>query len=126
MSDRVFKVFMGLITALAMAVALDYLVHGITFNATPNPACSSGLFDLDCVSDELRSVRPWTEGEFASIIDATANLRKSQGKATYASLIGRFGSSAFRLSAASVSMSLTGSRFSSKSAPRPFHCGIRG
>ena len=42
MSDRVFKVFMGLITALAMAVALDYLVHGITFNATPNPACLLG------------------------------------------------------------------------------------
>ena len=43
-----------------------------------------------------------------------------------ASLIGRSGSSAFRLSAAAVSMSLTGSRFSSESAPRPFHYGIRG
>ena len=27
MSDRVFKVFMGLITAPAIAFALDYLVH---------------------------------------------------------------------------------------------------
>jgi hypothetical protein len=43
-----------------------------------------------------------------------------------ASLIGRLGSSAFRLSATAVSMSLTGSRFSSESAPRPFHQGIRG
>src|SRR5207342_1094034 len=43
-----------------------------------------------------------------------------------ASLIGRSGSSTFRLSAAAVSMSLTGSRFSSESAPRPFHYGIRG
>ena len=43
-----------------------------------------------------------------------------------ASLIGRLGSSAFRLSAAAVSMSLTGSCFSSESAPRPFHHGIRG
>ncbi len=43
-----------------------------------------------------------------------------------ASLIGRLGSSTFRLSTAAVSMSLTGSRFSSKSAPRPFHHGIRG
>src|SRR6185369_9745460 len=43
-----------------------------------------------------------------------------------ASLIGRLGSSAFRPSAAAVSMSLTGSRFSSESAPRPFHHGIRG
>src|SRR6202451_3328227 len=42
-----------------------------------------------------------------------------------ASLIGRLGSSTFRLSTASVSMSLTGSCFSSESAPRPFHDGIR-
>jgi hypothetical protein len=35
------------------------------------------------------------------------------------------GSSAFKLSTTSVSMSLTGSRFSSDSAPRPFHHGIR-
>src|SRR5665811_1906468 len=43
-----------------------------------------------------------------------------------ASLIGRLGSSTFRLSTTTVSMSLTGSRFSSESAPRPFHYGIRG
>jgi hypothetical protein len=35
------------------------------------------------------------------------------------------GSSAFKLSTTSVSMSLTGSRFSSDSAPGPFHHGIR-
>jgi|HubBroStandDraft_6_1064221.scaffolds.fasta_scaffold139139_2 hypothetical protein len=45
---------------------------------------------------------------------------------TSASLIGRLGSSTFRLSAAAVSMSLTGSCFSSESAPGPFHHGIRG
>jgi hypothetical protein len=33
---------------------------------------------------------------------------------------------AFRLSATAMSMSLTGSRFSSESAPGPFHYGIRG
>ena len=43
-----------------------------------------------------------------------------------ASLIGRLGSSTFRLSTTAVSMSLTGSRFSSESAPRPFQYGIRG
>src|SRR5664280_2725306 len=43
-----------------------------------------------------------------------------------ASLIGRLGSSTFRLSTTTVSMSLTGSRFSSESEPRPFHYGIRG
>jgi len=42
-----------------------------------------------------------------------------------ASLIGHSGSSAFRLSTSAVSMSLAGSRFSSESAPRPFHHGIR-
>ena len=42
-----------------------------------------------------------------------------------ASLIGRLGSSAFRPSTKLVSMSLTGSCFSSESAPRPFHHGIR-
>ena len=43
-----------------------------------------------------------------------------------ASLIGRLGSSTFRLSTTAVSMSLTGSCFSSESAPGPFHHGIRG
>jgi hypothetical protein len=42
-----------------------------------------------------------------------------------ASLIGRLGSSAFRLSTTAVSMSLAGSCFSSVSAPRPYHHGIR-
>ena len=41
-----------------------------------------------------------------------------------ASLIGRSGSSAFRLSTNSVSTPLAGSCFSSESAPRPFHHGI--
>jgi hypothetical protein len=45
---------------------------------------------------------------------------------TSASLIGCLESSAFRLSTTTVSMSLTGSCFSSESAPRPFHHGIRG
>ena len=48
------------------------------------------------------------------------------GIAMSASLIGRLGSSAFRLSTSTVSMSLAGSRFSSESAPGPFHHGIRG
>ena len=38
-----------------------------------------------------------------------------------ASLIGHSGSSAFRLSTTIVSMSLTGSCFSSESAPRPLY-----
>jgi hypothetical protein len=47
------------------------------------------------------------------------------GSGLSASLIGRLGSSAFRLSTTSASMSLAGSCFSSESAPRPFHHGIR-
>jgi hypothetical protein len=43
-----------------------------------------------------------------------------------ASLIGRLGSSAFRLATTTVSMSLAGPCFSSESAPRPFHHGFRG
>jgi hypothetical protein len=43
-----------------------------------------------------------------------------------ASLIGRLGSSAFRLSTTTVSMSLAGPCFSSESAPGPFHHGFRG
>ncbi len=43
-----------------------------------------------------------------------------------ASLIGRLGSSAFRLSTTAMSMSLTGSCFSSESTPGSFHHGIRG
>ena len=43
-----------------------------------------------------------------------------------ASLIGRLGSSTFRLSTIAVSMSHARSRFSSESAPGPFHHGIRG
>ena len=42
-----------------------------------------------------------------------------------ASLIGRSGSSAFRLSTVAVLMSPTGSRFSPESAQRPFHHGVR-
>ena len=42
-----------------------------------------------------------------------------------ASLIGRLGSSTFRLSTTAVSISLAGSCFSSDAAPRPFHYGIR-
>ena len=52
-------------------------------------------------------------------------LGSSVFRLSAASLIGRLGSSVFRLSAAAVSMSPTGSCFSSESAPRPFHHGIR-
>src|SRR6266516_494295 len=48
-----------------------------------------------------------------------------EGHPSTASLIGRLGSSAFRLSTTTVSMSLAGSCFSSESAPGPFHHGIR-
>jgi hypothetical protein len=50
---------------------------------------------------------------------------ESSGWSMSASLIGRLRSSGFRLSTAAVSMSITGSCFSSESAPRPFHHGVR-
>jgi len=60
----------------------------------------------------------WADG-------TTLVLRNAKVGIMPASLIGRLGSSTFRLSATPVSMSLTGSRFFSDSAPRPFHHGIR-
>ena len=48
---------------------------------------------------------------------------RAENRSMSASLIGRLGSSAFRLSTRTMSMSLTGSCFSSESAPRPFHHG---
>ena len=51
--------------------------------------------------------------------------RFERAPGTSASLIGRLGSSTFRLSTATELMSLTGSCFSSESALRPFHHGIR-
>src|SRR5258706_1563195 len=49
------------------------------------------------------------------------SLQKGDVRDTSASLIGRLGSSAFRLSTTTVSMSLAGSCFSSESAPRPLY-----
>jgi hypothetical protein len=66
--------------------------------------------------------RPKCGAMSASGPKRTFRLRRGMS----ASLIGRLGSSTFRLSTATVSMSLTGSCFSSESAPRPFHHGIRG
>jgi hypothetical protein len=51
--------------------------------------------------------------------------RGAQAMMMSASLIGRSGSSTFRLSTTPVSMSLAGSRFSSESAPGPFQHGVR-
>ena len=59
-----------------------------------------------------------------SLLGPLVAARQQQSRMS-ASLIGRLGSSTFRLSAAAVSMSLTGSCFSSELAPRPFHHGIR-
>jgi hypothetical protein len=61
-------------------------------------------------------------GRFGSIATYSARVN---GRLMSASLIGRLGSIAFRLSTRTVSMSLTGSCFSSESALRPFHHGIR-
>ena len=54
-----------------------------------------------------------TQSEFAALHES-------------ASLIGRLGSSAFRLFTTTVATSLAGSCFSPESAHRPFHHGIRG
>ena len=59
-------------------------------------------------------------------VNINGSFEASSLAAMSASLIGHSGSSTFRLSTTTaVSMSLTGSCFSSESAPRPFHYGIR-
>ena len=59
-----------------------------------------------CIRDRIRAI-------FAAVHES-------------ASLIGRLGSSAFRLFTTTVATSLAGSCFSPESAHRPFHHGIRG
>ncbi len=59
----------------------------------------------------------WVQSRIRLLIDAVHES---------ASLIGRLGSSAFRPSTKTVSTSLASTCFSSESAPRPFHHGIRG
>ena len=71
-----------------------------------------------------RAVRRPVEGGI-SVFGSNASFRACP--ITSASLIGHSRSSAFRPSPTyCMSMSLTGSCFSSESAPRPFHHGIRG
>ena len=77
-------------------------------HALDTPAMSAGRSDTGA---------PLTRRE-AEIVDP-------HDRQIVASLIGRLGSSAFRLSTTTVSMSLAGSCFSSESAPGPFHHGIR-
>jgi VanZ family protein len=66
------------------------------------------------------------DGEDAGVSNVRFSNRPVGVKHFQTSLIGRLGSSTFRLSTTAVSMSLTGSCFSSESARRPFHHGIRG
>src|SRR5271156_1298659 len=61
------------------------------------------------------------DGETRSVVTASSIRRRS---AAWTILLDW--TSTFGLSTTAVSMSLTGSRFSSESAPRPFHHGIRG
>ena len=72
------------------------------------------------------SNRPVRVKHFQTIRRCSVDVTSLIGRlGSSTSLIGRLGSSTFRLSAAAVSMSLTGSCFSSESAPGPFHHGIR-
>ena len=78
--------------------------------ASAQTSTSIGLSSASLLQHERRA--DVADGSEAEI------LNREQSKS--ASLIGRLGSSAFRLSTTAVSMSLTGSRFSSESAPKAF------
>src|SRR5262245_34509961 len=66
-----------------------------------------------------------SSGPFGTLMLPQDAARNAPPSHVRSSLIGRLGSSAFRPSTTAVSMSLAGSCFSSESAPRPFHHGIR-
>src|SRR4030095_9889635 len=105
-------------------LASTIVPQGTSFHRAVELECLPILFDLRgshaaAVSRVHRNSVPSTQMRCR----IPASRRAS---ATTASLIGRLGSSAFRLSTSIVSMSLAGSRFSSESAPGPFHHGIRG
>jgi hypothetical protein len=95
------------------------LCHGLTVSLTagpsghansPHPSSREGHHSTARWSSSVLLLRLFPPGFHA---------------AAAASLIGHLGSSTFRLATMPVSMSLTGSCFSSESAPRPFHHGIR-
>jgi hypothetical protein len=106
---------------------------GHDFISTPHWLRSGAQIPFS-ISNVLGIVTPTYSARAPCTLDESRRetQRPAAGKwsgrnsAMSASLIGRLGSSTFRLSAAAVSMSLTGSCFSSESAPRPFHHGIRG
>jgi hypothetical protein len=84
-------------------------------------------FLTTCAKRLLQQYRHKTD---VAVVSANVRFRGKSGprtkpRAKSASLIGRSGSSTSRLSINAVSMSLAGSCFSSESAPRPFHHGIR-
>jgi hypothetical protein len=84
----------------------DALTHALSGNATPSLSpVGDWTAARSCCSDFGREVA----AEFGDVSFSNRPL----------------GSSFFRLSTTTVSMSLTGSRFSSESALRPFHHGIR-
>src|ERR1700692_3616585 len=75
-----------------------------------------------------RALPSWDSKTRRNYLLGGLTVRRTAGPSGHAnspSLIGRLGSSAFRLSTTAVSMSLAGSCFSSESAPGPFHHGIR-
>ena len=81
-----------------------------------------------CCRRESLSPSDWQyieEHAADDVLEFVARARPSR-RGMSASLIGRLGSSAFRLSTTAMSMSLTGSCFSSESTPGSFQHGIRG
>ena len=89
----------------------EELCGSILFGKSPDP-CRDSFYLFNPLSKEVCLRRTL--------------IGHCQSRAMSASLIGRLGSSAFRVPTTAVSISLTGSRFSSELAPRPFHYWIRG
>ncbi len=85
-----------------------------------------GILKVKCEGNYSHDFESWAERRMRTVTSAFGTFRTwPDVRLESASLIGRLGSSAFRLSTTTVSMSLAGSCFSSESAPGPFQHGIR-
>ena len=104
-----------------MANTIGVLVNPNNPSAESNPGDAQTA--AETLGKKLIIIKAGTDDDIDAVF--ATFVRDKVGAVMSASLIGRLGSSAFRLSTSTVSMSLTGSCFSSESAPRPFHHGIR-
>ena len=100
----------------------EWGLHQVALVPEPDkfPIMSTKYYSIMGIYPENKELYEAINAEIAKAWASCANV-----KTMSASLIGRLGSSAFRLSTPAVSTSLAGWCFSPESAQRPFHHGVR-